>query len=142
MEYRRTEAGWFLRLDRGEELVETLTSFLADKDVRFGAVSAIGAVERPVLGLFSMETREYVKRPFTGGTYELVALTGNVSTVEGGPFAHLHALLSDAECRVIGGHLFEAVVAVTCEIDLRVYAGEVARRHDPETTLNLLDLNF
>lgn len=140
MQYRRTDQGWFLRLDRGEELVETLTRFLAEKDVRFGALNAIGAVERPVLGLFSMETRTYHERPFAGGEYELVALTGNVATVDGKPFAHVHALLSDAECRVIGGHLFEAVVAVTCEIEVRVLGGEVARRRDAETTLNLLDL--
>jgi hypothetical protein len=138
MDYRRTEKGYLVRLDRGEELMSTLGRFLAEKDVRCGALTAIGAVENPELGLFTMATKEYKRRRFAG-EYEIAALTGNVSTLEGRPFAHLHALLSAEDCSVVGGHLFEAVVAVTCEIDLAVYSGEVKRRRDEATTLNLLD---
>ena len=138
MDYRETPRGYFVRIDRGEEIVATLTRFLAERGVRCGAITGIGAVDSPELGLFTMTTKEYRRRRFAG-EYEIVALTGNVSSLEGKPFAHLHGLFSDADCRVVGGHVFEAVVGVTCEIDLAVYPGEMKRLPDPATSLNLLD---
>ncbi len=138
MDYRPNEVGFTLRLDRGEELVETLTAFLAEQKIGWGALTGLGAVDDPELGLFTMKTREYLHRRFEG-EYEIASLTGNVTTLDGKPFAHLHALLSDIDCAVIGGHLFKATVSVTCEIDLRVYEGEVKRCADAETTLNLID---
>jgi predicted DNA-binding protein with PD1-like motif len=138
MDYRETPRGYFVRIDRGEEIVATLTRFLAEKDIGCGALTGIGAVDSPELGLFTMTTKEYRRRRFPG-EYEIVALTGNVSSLEGKPFAHLHGLFSDVECQVVGGHVFEAVVGVTCEIDLAVYPGEMKRLRDPATSLNLLD---
>ena len=140
MDYRKSETGFTIRLDRGEELVETLTAFLAERGVGRATLTAIGAVDDPELGLFTMKTREYLRRRFEG-EYELASLTGNVTLVDGKPFAHMHALLSDEDCRVIGGHLFSARVSVTCEIDLRVYKGELRRSRDDETTLNLIDFD-
>ena len=138
MDYRFNEGGYTLRLDRGEELVATLSAFLAEKGIGWGALTAIGAVDEPELGLFTMKTKEYLHRRFDG-EYEIASLTGNVTLVDGKPFPHLHALLSDADCAVIGGHLFSARVAVTCEVDLRVYNGELKRSRDGETALNLID---
>jgi len=138
MDYRETPRGYFVRIDRGEEIVATLNRFLAERGVRCGALTGIGAVDSPELGLFTMKTKEYLRRRFEG-EYEIVALTGNVSSLEGKPFAHLHGLFSDLHCQVVGGHVFEAVVGVTCEIDLAVYPGEMKRMRDPATSLNLLD---
>ena len=138
MDYRETPRGYIVRLDRGEELIATLTRFLAERDIRCGALTGLGAVDSPELGLFTMKTREYLRRRFPG-EYEIVAITGNVSSLDGKPFAHVHGLFSDAECQVVGGHVFSAEVAITCEIDLAVYPGEMKRRPDPATSLNLLD---
>jgi len=138
MDYRETPRGYIVRIDRGEEILATLTHFLAEKGIRCGALTGIGAVDSPELGLFTMTTREYRRRRFAG-EYEIVALTGNVSSLAGKPFVHAHGLFSDADCQVVGGHVFEAVVGVTCEIDLAVYPGEMQRHQDPVTGLNLLD---
>jgi uncharacterized protein len=137
MDHRKTERGYLLRIDRGEELVATLTAFLAEKEIRCGAITGLGAVDDPELGLFTMKTREYLRRRFEG-EYEIASITGNVSTVEGAPFPHLHGVFTDADCAAIGGHIFSAEVAVTCEIDLVVYAGEVKRELDEVTTLKLM----
>ncbi|MEZ4396889.1 MAG: PPC domain-containing DNA-binding protein [Candidatus Krumholzibacteriia bacterium] len=138
MDHRETPRGFLLRLDRGEEIISTLTRWLEEKDIRFGALTGIGAVDDPELGLFTMKTKEYLRTRFEG-EYEIVNLTGNVSTVDGKPFPHIHGLFSDLGCQVVGGHVFHAEVAVTCEIDLAVYPGEVKRSKDAITTLNLLD---
>lgn len=137
MDYRKTERGYLLRIDRGEELIAVLTAFLGEKDVRCGAFTGIGAVDDPELGLFTMKSREYLHRRFEG-EYEIASITGNVSTLDGVPFAHVHGVFTDADCVAIGGHVFEAEVAVTCEIDLVVYEGEVRREKDEATTLNLM----
>ncbi len=100
MDYRETPRGYFVRIDRGEEIVATLTRFLAERGIRCGAITGIGAVDSPELGLFTMTTKEYRRRRFAG-EYEIVALTGNVSSLEGKPFAHMHGLFSDA--RLPGG---------------------------------------
>jgi predicted DNA-binding protein with PD1-like motif len=140
MDAKKIDQGWLVRIDRGEEIVETLTRFLEEKTVSSGFLGGIGAVVDPELGLYTMKTREYLRRRFEG-EYEIAALTGNVSLLEGKPFAHLHALLSDADCSVIGGHLFEAKVGVTCEITLTVFAEALHRRRDESTGLNLLDFS-
>ena len=140
MDFRQSAGGYTVRLDRGEEIVSTLTGFLAEQGVRAGALTAIGAVDEAELGLFSMERKEYLRRDFSG-EYEIVALTGNVSTLDGEPFAHLHVLLSDQDFAVIGGHLFRARVSVTCEIDLVVQEGEITRRPDALTALKLMDFS-
>lgn len=139
MQARRTERGWFLRLERGEELVESLAVFLDEQDIRFGCLRGIGAVDRAELGLYSLKEGKYHRRLFEG-EYELAGLQGNVSTVDGLPFPHLHALISDSDYHVRGGHLFAGRVSATCEIDLVVYEGEVPRLEDAETGLKLMDL--
>ena len=138
MDYCQTERGYTIRLDRGEEIVATLGRFLAEQRISAGALTAIGAVDQAELGLFSMRDRQYWRRRFDG-EYEIVALTGNVTVMDGKPFCHLHILLSDEDYKVIGGHLFEARVGVTCEIDLAVYGRELRRSRDETTTLNLMD---
>ena len=140
MQARKTERGWFLRLERGEEIHETLGRFLAEKGIGFGAVSAIGALDRAELGLYSLEQGEYLRRLFEG-EYELVSLSGNLSTVDGAPFAHLHVLIADENYEVRGGHLFSGRVSVTCEMDLVVHDGEVPRRDDAATGLKLMELD-
>jgi len=137
MDYRKTDRGYLLRIYRGEELVTTLTAFLRDKQIRSGAFRGRGAVDDPELGLFTMKTREYLRRRFEG-EYEIASLTGNVTTLDGAPFAHVHGVFTDASCAAIGGHVFAAEVAVTCEIDLVVYEGEVKREMDEVTGLNLM----
>ncbi len=137
MDRRKTERGFMIRLDRGEELVATLTAFLAERDIRCGVITGIGAVDALELGLFTATSREYLHRHFEG-EYEIASITGNVSTVDGVPFAHLHGVFTDGDCAAIGGHVFAARVSVTCELDLVVYAGEVKREPDEATGLKLL----
>ena len=74
-----------------------------------------------------------------GGFYELANLVGDVSMVDGKPFCHLHAVISDSDMRAFAGHLFAAEISVTGEII--VTPGEKAqRRFNGEIGLNLLDL--
>ena len=115
MQARRPRYGWVLRLDPGEEIVETLATFAAREGVRAGLISGLGAVGETELGFFVPTTGEYTRRVFTGD-HEIGTLTGNFSDLQGQPFPHCHIVLSGPDFVAHTGHLFRGRVSVTCEI--------------------------
>ena len=52
-------------------------------------------------------------------------------------YAHLHMSAGDAQGRVFGGHLNEAIISATCEMVVEVIDGQVERAHDADVGLNL-----
>lgn len=140
MEGRRVAQGWVLRLDPGEEIVGVLGAWATRENVRSGLVSGIGAVGETELGFFVRETRDYVRRRFTG-EYEIAALTGNLSERDGVPFAHLHLVIADEDFVARAGHLFRAVVTVTCEIQVVTDGAVVRRIERPELGVYTLELD-
>ena len=139
MKVKRTETGFLLVLDIGDEVIASLKQLALAERIGSASVTGIGAVRDSVLGYLDLDQKQYLKREFAD-SMELVALTGNLSLLDGQPFAHCHAALSDREMRVFGGHLFQASTSVTVEIFLRVYEGEVARQFDPNTGATLINL--
>mgnify|MGYP003305570877 CR=1 FL=1 len=71
---------------------------------------------------------------------EIASLTGNVTTMNGEAYVHLHAVLCDKEGNAFGGHLKKGVIGATCEIFVSVVDGEVSRVNEKETGLNILDI--
>lgn len=129
-----------VRLERGEEVMETLTAFLKEKNITAASVSGIGAVTDVTLMYYRLETKTYEEEQFTG-EYEVLSLLGNVALKDGNPFAHLHITLGRDDYSTVGGHLAKATVSVTLELVLDVLDGTVARTPDEETGLALLDLH-
>jgi len=107
--------------------------------VRAGAVSGLGAVGPVELGFFVRETASYVRRVFEG-EHEILSLTGNFSELDGRPFPHCHLVISGPDFVAHGGHLFRAVVTVTCEIHVVVDPDPQRRVRRPELGFNPLDL--
>ena len=136
MESRRFGNQWVVRIDKGEEVVGTLKRFCSENGVRLGSVGGIGAADSIRVGLFRTGTREYVTTDLKGD-FEITSLTGNISTMAGQVYLHLHITLSDADYRAFGGHLNTAVVSGTCELVVTEMAGEMDREFDPGVGLNL-----
>jgi predicted DNA-binding protein with PD1-like motif len=126
MKSQATRYGWVLRLDPGEEVFETLREFAVDRDIRCGFVSGIGSVGEADLGCFVRETRQYLVKRFTGD-HEVISLTGNLSEHEGRPFPHCHLAIAGDDFVTYAGHLFRAVVSVTCEVMI-ITSPDVLRR--------------
>lgn len=135
---QRTDYGWVLRLDPGEEVFESLQRFAREHDVRAGAFSGIGAVGEAELGFYVRERRSYVRRVFEG-EHEILALLGNFSVLEGKPFPHAHLTLAGPDFVAHGGHLFRGVVTVTCEVHVVTSAGEIVRALRPDLGYNPLE---
>jgi predicted DNA-binding protein with PD1-like motif len=82
------------RIEKGEELVETLTELCRDNDVRAGQIQAVGALTQAEIARFDEASGEY-KTVFSGeGSFDLISLTGNVSRLGDEVVLRLESLLS------------------------------------------------
>ncbi|MFB0918298.1 MAG: DNA-binding protein [Clostridiaceae bacterium] len=139
MKFKKIDEKYFIRFERGEEVVETLKKLCKDEGITFASVSAIGATESLTVGLFDPIAKKYISHDLTG-PFEITNLTGNVSEMNEDVYLHLHITVSDVDNIAKGGHLNKAIINPTCEMILDTGAGRVDRFMDPETGLNLLKL--
>src|SRR5262249_269445 len=68
------------------------------------------------LGYYDLHKKDYIRKTFDDEDYELLALNGNISLKDMLPYVHVHTALGRSDFSLFGGHMFEAVVAVTAEI--------------------------
>ncbi len=139
MRFAKFGSNYMLKLERGEEVVETLTRFVRQNSITAGSVSGIGAVSDITLGFFDPETKDYHKETFPGG-YEVANICGNIAVLDGQEMLHLHVSIADSNHRALAGHLFSATVSVTLELAIAFFPGVLERKMDEEIGLNLLDL--
>jgi predicted DNA-binding protein with PD1-like motif len=132
------DGGVLLRLERGEDVTETLEGFLKEKKIHGGMVSGIGAVEDPELGFYDLPTKTYQRRKVEGNL-ELIHYSGNITLVDGKPFIHAHAVVSGPDYHAQAGHFFQARISVTGEFVIRPANWRVGRRLDDATGLKLMD---
>lgn len=139
MEFVKFGNKYIVRLDKGEEIVETLKEFCSHQDIKLGWIKGIGAVGEATIGLF--ETREKIYHSVDlKGDYEITSLLGNISTMDGETYLHLHATLGDSEYRVQGGHFSRGIISATGEFVIESIEGEVDREFNDEIGLNLYKL--
>ena len=136
MDYRRFGDTLVIRMDRGEEIIQSLRLAAEKEGVRLASVEALGAVDDFTIGVFDTVEKQYHANHFTGA-FEIVSLTGTVTTQDGKFYAHLHMSAGDREGKVFGGHLNSATVSATCEMVVRVLDGRVERQFDEGVGLNL-----
>ena len=134
MQYQKLGDTYLLRLDAGEEVFAAVARFAEDRRIDAGSVSGIGSVHHAVLGYYEREARQYARRTVESDA-EVVALTGNIAVKEGRAFPHLHVVLGTRDFQALAGHLFEAIVAATCELTVRPLQGIVMRNLDETTGL-------
>jgi hypothetical protein len=139
MKWREIDGRYAVKLDVGEEVVETLKSFVTDRGMGSGVVWGIGGIEKVVLGYYDLDKKTYLKKELPG-RLELVALMGNISTLDGEVFIHPHAVVSGPDMVARSGHLFSATVAVTAEVYVWGSRSTITRSRDDVVGLNTLDL--
>lgn len=139
MEYRRIDNVYVVRLDVGDEIVKSLSTLCEKENIRSATVQGLGAVNDVSVGFYSLEKKQYFSETFDK-QFEMISLNGNITRKDSKPYLHLHIALSDEKYSFIGGHLNYAVVSITAEIYVTVLNGEVNRRINPETNLNIFDI--
>lgn len=136
MEYRRFNDTLVVRIDRGEEILEKVREVAEKEHIALASVEAIGAADDFTVGVYELSEKKYTPNHFSGA-YEIVSLSGTIGTKDGAPYLHLHMSAGDRNGHVVGGHLTEARVGLTCEMIIRVIDGTVGRRMDDAIGINL-----
>jgi hypothetical protein len=140
-EIEKPERGrvFLLVLETGEDPVAQLTAFAEANDVRGAHVTGIGAFSRAEVAFWRPETKEY--EPIAvAEQVEVLALSGNISRLDGNVRVHAHVVLGKPDGSTVGGHLVNASVLPTLELFVTAWPGELTRRVDAATGLPLLAL--
>ncbi|MBN1772394.1 MAG: DNA-binding protein [Deltaproteobacteria bacterium] len=137
MDARKHGSVHVVRLDRGEPVIASLTEYLERARIPGGSVIGLGAVADAEIGCYDPVRRVY-DRTRIPETRELLSLVGSISRLDGRPFLHAHVLLGAPDHSVVGGHLFEARVAITGEFVIQGVPIRSARLPDEDTGLKLM----
>ena len=137
MYYKKFENTVALRVLRGEEIIDCIKQVCEKEGIKSGIISGLGAVDHISLGLYKVAEKKYYASTFDGER-EISGLVGNVSTMNGETYLHIHGTFSDVECNVKGGHLREARVSATAEIFIQQINGKIERELDQVIGLNMM----
>lgn len=143
MEYRKYGEIYYIRMDRGDEIVGQMINICKKENIRSAVFSGIGGCGKAEIQSFIPETGQFELQEIEG-MLELVSLTGNVITDDSEEYYHhTHAVFSyknGADHRIAAGHIKSITVSYTAEIELRpVIGGVIKRKYDPETGTGFWD---
>ncbi|MCR5060949.1 MAG: DUF296 domain-containing protein [Saccharofermentans sp.] len=143
MEYRKIGDTYYIRFDRGDEIVSGILDICRNEKIESAVYSGIGGLSKAEIQTFVPEKGEF-ETDTVEGMLELVSVNGNlVMDREGNYFHHTHSLVAykeDGKHLVLGGHTKSLTVLYTGEIELRpVIGGAVRRRYNPETGTGFWD---
>ncbi len=137
MDYRRMKDTYYVRLDKGEEIISSLLSVCEKEGIRSAVFGGIGGCSDAEIQTFLPEKGEFETERIEG-MLELIQITGNIVSDENDSlFHHTHAVYSfkkGQEHVLAAGHIRSTTVLYTAEIELRpVLDGVIRRKFDPET---------
>ena len=143
VEYRKFGDIYYIRFDKGDEIISGILGVCRKEGVMSAVFSGIGGCSMADIRTFIPETGTFESR-LLEGMLELVSLNGNVVTDDAGDYYHhTHAVFSykDGEKHMISaGHMQSVVTLYTAEIELRpVAGGNIKRKYDSETGTGFWD---
>ena len=114
MNYRIDNDKIYITLSKGEYINKTFESFAESNNIGCALINGIGACESPEIGFYSLKTKSYHHKVFSG-YYELTSLLGNITIKDGIFFSHTHITFSDTNYSVFGGHLVDTKITAAGE---------------------------
>ena len=145
MDYRIMNGICYARIDKGEEIIESLLGICREEGIKSAVFTGIGGCSRAELQTFIPEEGTFETETLQG-MLELINITGNiVSDDDDKLFHHTHAVISykhGAEHKMAAGQIKSVEVLYTAEIELRpVTGGVIRRKYDPETGTGFWNFN-
>jgi hypothetical protein len=143
MDYRKYGETYYIRMDRGDEIIEQILNICKKEKIKSATFSGIGGCGKAEIQTFIPETGTFELQELTG-MLELISLTGNVITDDNDEYYHhTHALFSfkngEQHCTA-AGHIKSITVSYTAEIELRpTIGGVIKRKYDSETGTGFWD---
>ena len=139
MEYRKYGDHYLVRIDRGEEVMGSLTTLCKEEHILLGSVSGLGAADYAKVGIYRVSDHQFEGKEYFG-EQEVSSIVGSITEKDGEPYLHLHINLCDDNMNIHGGHLTACRISGTCELCVTRLDGEAGRKYDPATGLNLYSL--
>lgn len=119
MDYKKIEDKYYLRLDKKDEVMASITEFCKKEGIKTAYFQGIGACDKVICQTLNLETHNFASHEKTG-MLEMLSLLGNVALDDNNNLSlHAHASFSyveDGEVKLFGGHLKEAYICYTGEI--------------------------
>ena len=78
MNFRIDDGHVLMTLAKGDRINKTFDAIAESDDVGCAWINGIGALENPEIGYYSLKTKSYHRKVFSGD-YELTSLIGNIS---------------------------------------------------------------
>ena len=136
MEYRMYGDTYYVRLDRGDEIISSILAICKTEHIGSAIFSGIGGCDKAQIQTFIPATGAFETQELSG-MLELVSLMGNVVSDDGELYHHAHGSFSykcGEEHRMAAGHIKSITVLYTAEIELRpVMGGVISKKYDPQT---------
>jgi len=127
-----------LVFEHGDNVMPLLKRWCADQQISSAHFTAIGAFESVTVAWFNWETKQYQQIP-VDEQVEVLSLVGDVARNDGEPAVHGHIVVGRHDGSTRGGHFVDAVVRPTLELVVQETPAYLAKRHDPESGLALID---
>lgn len=131
---------YILVFNMGEDFLSEFKKFLNDQNIHSGFFTAVGAASHIQLGSYSLETKSYELKEWSG-QFEITNLTGNISKSGDELVVHTHGTFSDEHFKAFGGHVFVIKVSAALELHLIHTDGIIERVQDELIGLKLLHGN-
>ena len=129
----------YIKFEKDELLLESLTQYAKDNNIKTAEISFIGAVQNVNVMYFNQSKKEYDKHRLEGG-HEVLSGLGNVSILEDETFVHVHMTVADKNGNAFGGHLDEGtkIWLIEAVIKQPTFFGKGIERHfDDELCLSV-----
>ncbi len=137
--YRQIENKYIVSIDNHTEIADALLSFCSETGIKSGSISGIGAIDSMTLRFFNPATKKYVDRQFNE-QMEIASLLGNVSTLDGKTYLHLHIVAGRSDYSTLGGHLLSARLSGAGEFFVEDFGVDAERAYSEEIGLNIYKL--
>ncbi len=128
---------YIFKINKGKDLLESLTDFCHDNQIKCGVINGIGALENATIAYYDQAKKKYEKQTINK-ELEILNLAGNVSIMDNRSNIHAHLVLSDNSGAVTGGHLLPGTKVFVAEVYIQELVGEPkVRKQDKVTKLNI-----
>ncbi len=144
MEYTKDKGAFYIRIDKGEYVMDKIEEVCLRENIRAGYFQGIGACDSASILTYIPDKNGFAEHTVSG-MLEMASLTGNVSAAGDGILIHGHAVFSyltpGGAPAVTGGHLKDARVSYTGEIILNKADKKIEKIADAETGIDIWKLS-
>jgi predicted DNA-binding protein with PD1-like motif len=123
---------------KGDDAMSGLTDFAISHHIDDAHFTAIGAVNGATLAWLDPVAKIYHRIPVTQQV-EVLSLVGDMTSFNGKPIVHMHAVLGKPDGTTIGGHVFELNVNPTLEVMVTVNSVPLKRKPDDASGMKVID---